>query len=582
MTRTELRLRFPRRAATVTVTVLATLAIGATVAPPAGADDAASRIVRTRVGGDGRTLTDDGSAHVQPAWSPDGDTIAYADNAGGTYHIFVMHQNGHDQTQVTSGDWIDTQPAWSPDGTRIAFTSNRGGNYDIYTMAADGSDVQQVTRAVSADMQPAWNPTGTRIAFASTRSGNWNVFTIGVDGTGLHQVTFDGAQDVQPAWSPDGSTIALVSNRGGSLDIYAIALGSHALRRLTYSVATDTAPAWSPDGASIAFSSNRSGYTRVYVVPAAGGEAQQATDGQTLDGQPSWKPNGSVLTFSQADAPAPAPISWGIFSSPRNGMDSDQVISQLEQQIGRNFSGERIYQNMSTAQIPTPDMEEIASRGGFIYLNINSFFISGSRSVCARWSDVAAGRYDAQWTDIAHQIQAFGYTINLGFHHEMANDNAHHPACGTANDYIRAYEHIHSVFDRLGVSNVRWVWAPTASSFILHTAGRFVPSNFDLVAVDGYSRSYKWRSPWQIFSAAHRFALAHDKPLMIGEIGCDEFPGEPMRKARWLQSAANMFHTWTNLQAILWTNTGAKNHRFWLDSSAASLTMFRMAGVRFQ
>jgi hypothetical protein len=55
-----------------------------------------------------------------------------------------------------------------------------------------------------------------------------------------------------------------------------------------------------------------------------------------------------------------------------------------------------------------------------------------------------------------------------------------------------------------------------------------------------------------------------------------------MRKARWLQAAANMFHTWANLQAIMWTNTGAKSHRFWLDSSAASLTLFRMAGVHFK
>jgi Tol biopolymer transport system component len=582
MTRTELWFRLRQRAAVVAATVLATLAIGATAAPPATADDAPSQIVRSRVGGDARTLTDDGSAHVQPAWSPDGSTIAYAADTDGAYHVFVMRQNGADQTQLTSGAWNDTQPAWSPDGSRIAFASDRGGTYDIYTMAADGSDVQQVTHAASADMQPAWSPTGTRVAFASNRSGNWNIFTVAAIGGALHQVSFDGALDSQPAWSPDGTTIAFVSNRGGSLDVYTVGLGSRVLRRLTYSVAADTAPAWSPDGGTIAFSSNRSGYARVYVVAATGGTAQQATDGQTLDGQPSWKPNGSVLTFSQAAAPAPADIYWGIFSSPRGGMDPDQVIAELETQLGRTFSGERIYQNMSTAQIPTPDMEEIASRGGFIYLNINSFFISGSRSVCARWNDVASGRYDSQWTAIATQIQNFGYTIHLGFHHEMANDNAHHPACGTAADYVHAYDHLHALFARLGVSNVRWVWAPTASSFILGTAARFMPANVDVIGVDGYSRTHKWRSPWQIFSAAHRFTLARGKALMIGEVGCDEYPGWPMRKARWLQAAANMFHTWANLQAIMWTNTGAKSHRFWLDSSAASLTLFRMAGVHFK
>jgi Tol biopolymer transport system component len=582
MTRSELWFRIRERAIVIAATVLATLAIGATVAPPATADEATSQIVRSRVGGDGKTLTDDASAHVQPSWSPDGSTIAYAADPDGNYHLFVMKSSGKDQTQLTTGDWTDTQPAWSPDGTRIAFTSNRAGNYDLYTMAADGSDVRQVTHATSADMQPAWSPSGTRLAFASNRSGNWNVFTVGASGAGLRQVTYDGAQDVQPAWSPDGTTIAFVSNRGGSLDVYTIALGGGTMHRLTWSVAADSSPAWSPDGATIAFTSNRSGYAKVYLMPAAGGSPQQATAGPTLDGQPSWKPSGAVLTFSQVDAPAPADIAWGIFSAPRNGMDSDQVIAQLETQIGRDFSGERIYQNMSTARIPTPDMEEIASRGGFIYLNINSFFISGNRSVCARWADVAAGRYDTRWTEIAQEIQNFGYTIHLGFHHEMSNDNGHHPACGGPWDYIHAYDHLHALFTRLGVTNVRWVWAPTASSFILHTAGRFMPTNFDVVGVDGYSRSYKWRTPSQIFGAAHRFALAHGTSMMIGEVGCDEFPHMPMRKARWVQAAANLFHGWTNLRAIMWTNTGAKTYHFWLDSTAQSLTLFRMAGVRFR
>ena len=202
--------------------------------------------------------------------------------------------------------------------------------------------------------------------------------------------------------------------------------------------------------------------------------------------------------------------------------------------------------------------------------------------MCARWSDIAAGRYDGRWTTIAQQIQAFGYVIHLGFHHEMANDNAHHPACGTAADYVHAYDHIHSLFTRLGVTEVRWVWAPTASSFNMGTAGRYMPSSFDIVGVDGYSRTRKWRTPSQIFSAAHRFALAHGKSLLIGEVGCDEFPGAPTRKANWLLAASNMFHGWTDLRAIMWTNTGAKRHLFWLDSSPQSLTIFRMVGVRFQ
>jgi Tol biopolymer transport system component len=571
-----------RQVATTIGIAVCIIAAGATVAPPAGADDATMQIARARAGGNGQTLTDDGATHVQPAWSPDGSRIAYDANPDGFYHLFVMNADGSNQTQLTAGSWNDVQPAWSPDGSRIAFASNRGGTYDIYTMAAEGSDVQPVTSNSANDVQPTWSPDGARIGFASNRRGDWDVFTIATDGHGVAQLTFIAASDVQPAWSPDGATMAFASNRGGSKDVYTIAAQGGPVRQLTSSLASDSAPAWSRDGATLAFSSNRSGLPQVYSMPSTGGALEQATDGATMDAQPSWKPTGDALTFSQLAAPAPADVFWGIYSAPRNGMSSGEVTRQLEGEIGRDFTGQRIYQNMTTARVPTPDMERLASIGGYIYLNINSFTRVNGRSVCALWADVAAGRYDGRWAQIAQEIKNFGYLIHLGYHHEMTNDSVHHPVCGTAADYRRAYNHLHDLFTRLGVTNVQWVWAPTASAFNLGVAWRYQPSHYDVLGVDGYSRTSGWRTPAQIFVTAHRFAMAHDKALLIGEVGCDEYPRSPMRKALWIQSAAGMFHGWSDLQAVLWTNTGAKNYRFWLDSSRPSITLFTMAGAQFK
>ncbi len=572
-----------RQAATSIVIAVGIIAAGATVAPPAGADDATTQIARTRAGGDGQTLTDGGATHVQPAWSPDGSTIAYDANPDGSYHLFVMNTDGGNQRQLTSGSWNDIQPAWSPDGSRIAFSSDRDGNYHIYTMASDGTDVRRVTSGPWNDIEPTWSPDGGRVGFASSRGRDWDIFTVATDGHALAELTWNAAADVQPAWSPDGGTMAFASNRGGSFDIYTIpAQGGPPMRRLTSSLASDTAPAWSQDGATLAFSSNRSGFPKVYSISATGGSMQQETDGATMDAQPSWKPTGDALAFAQLQAPTPADVFWGIYSAPRDGMSSDQVVEQLESEVGRQFTGERIYQNLTTAQVPTPDMERLASIGGYIYLNVNSFSVVNGRSVCARWADVAAGRYDARWTEIAQEIKDFGYTIHFGYHHEMTNDTAHHPVCGTAADYRRAYNHLHDLFTRLGVTNVQWVWAPTASAFITGVAWRYEPANYDVLAVDGYSRTYKWRTPAQIFVAAHRFAVARGKAMLIGEVGCDEYPRMPLRKALWIQSAADMFQGWGDLQAVLWTNTGAKNYRFWLDSSRPSLTLFTMAGARFK
>ena len=556
--------------------------LGFVALPAAYATAPPSQIVRSKIGGDGHPLTDQNGANVQPSWSPDGSHVVFSSNLDGTYHLYEVSANGSNETQLTSGSWNDTHPVWSPDGTRIAFASDRSGNWNIYTMAADGSDVRQVTKNPALDVQPSWSPGGTRIAFTSSRDGNLNVYTIGANGYGVVRVTSNPAPDYQPAWSPSGTRIAFVSNRFGSADIFTITPSGRYLRRLTWTVAMDAQPAWSPDGSSIAFSSNRSGFTNVWVVPAAGGAAQPATNEQASDGQPSWRPGGKAIAFSSAAAQPGSNAAWGIYSAPRGGLSGDQLISRLESEIGRQFSGERIYQNLSTVKIPTADMLDLASKGGLIYLNINSFFVRAGHSFCARWADVAEGKYDAQLTTIANEIIAFNYPIDLGYHHEMTNNVPHHPACGTPSDYVHAYNHIHELFNRLGVTIVTWVWAPTASSFAQHTAWRYVPSSYDVVGVDGYNRIGHWRSAAQIFTAAHQFALSHGKPLLIGEIGSDEWPGYPLRKAYWLQSAANMFRSWDDLQGIMWTNTGADGHRFWLDSSTASLTMFRMAGVHFR
>src|SRR5205823_2303086 len=109
--------------------------------------------------------------------------------------------------------------------------------------------------------------------------------------------------------------------------------GGPPMRRLTSSLAADTAPAWSQDGATLAFSSNRSGLPKVYSISATGGGMQLETDGATMDGQPSWKPTGDAITFAQLQAPAPADIFWGIYSAPRDGMGSTQVIEQLESEV---------------------------------------------------------------------------------------------------------------------------------------------------------------------------------------------------------------------------------------------------------
>jgi len=192
-------------------------------------------------------LTDHPGEDIEPAWSPDGELIAFTSRRDGNSEIYVMNADGKQQTRLTNEPADDFHPEWSNDGTRIAFASLRDGNREIYVMNADGTVPARLTNHESNDFQPAWSPDGTRIAFTSERDGNDEIYTISTDGSSLNRLTRDQADDFNPNWSPDSSLIAFASERDGNREVYRMNADGTGQARVTDDVdADDSQPIWSP------------------------------------------------------------------------------------------------------------------------------------------------------------------------------------------------------------------------------------------------------------------------------------------------------------------------------------------------
>jgi len=103
-------------------------------------------------------LATDPDDQVWPAWSPDGEWLAYTSWEDGHAQIYIRGADGTSARRATKGRKEDFAPSWSPDGSRIAFTSNRDRNEEIYILDVGSGEEIRVTHDPGSDAMPDWSP----------------------------------------------------------------------------------------------------------------------------------------------------------------------------------------------------------------------------------------------------------------------------------------------------------------------------------------------------------------------------------------------------------------------------------------
>ncbi len=133
----------------------------------------------------------------QADWSPDGERVIYRSGREGKTGLWISDWTDSGHNNITIGG-TDSFPAWSPDGQTIAFSRDEGGNVDVYTMNVDGTNIQRLTDAPGPDTLPTFTPSGD-IIFRSARSGGWGIWKM--TGTGAGQLEILPKIGVGPDWS---------------------------------------------------------------------------------------------------------------------------------------------------------------------------------------------------------------------------------------------------------------------------------------------------------------------------------------------------------------------------------------------
>lgn len=223
--------------------------------------------------------------------------IAYILKRNGRYELQVADVDSHNAVTITTSPEPLISPAWSPDGQRLAYVSFEDKKPVVYVQnLADGAR-RAVAKFRGSNSAPAWSPDGRRLAVTLSKDETSQIYMLDLMTGTATRFTRGGALDTEPVFSMDGNWLFFTSNRGGTPQIYKASLIDGSVNRVTFEGSYNVSPALSQDGKSLAFVHRREGRFHIAAIDLENGQMRVLTD-TVYDESPSFAPNGRQILYA--------------------------------------------------------------------------------------------------------------------------------------------------------------------------------------------------------------------------------------------------------------------------------------------
>jgi tricorn protease len=191
--------------------------------------------------GEPRNLTNTADVHERnPAWSPDGKTIAYFSDAGGEYQLVLAPQDGKGKPRTIKldGAGFYSDPVWSRDSKKLLYQDNSDSLYWL--------DVEKGTsiRIVKAEhglgrgrSTSAWSPDSKWVTYsAETPAKISQAFVYSLEGKRAFPVTDGRSEAVDPAFDAGGQYLYFLGSNDTGMSKHGFSLSSFDSRPPRWSV----------------------------------------------------------------------------------------------------------------------------------------------------------------------------------------------------------------------------------------------------------------------------------------------------------------------------------------------------------